>query len=119
MKSGHGRLRRMRTRPGSDVSTTATFSLRGLWATPRYRSNENFTSSAVTGSPLWNLTPLRSTNSYTSPSADILHDSARLGASGLPGIGFTTASWSAYSIMNGVITDGVSAGSNHAGASEM
>src|SRR5215470_2226140 len=49
----------------------------------------------------------------------MLHDSARLGAIGLPGIGFTTASCSAYSTMNGVITEGVSAGSNHVGASEM
>src|SRR5262245_56886233 len=49
----------------------------------------------------------------------MLHDSARLGAIGLPDIGFTTASCSAYSTMNGVITDGVSAGSNHVGASEM
>ena len=29
---------------------------------------ENFTSSAVTGSPLWNRTPLRRTNSYARPS---------------------------------------------------
>src|SRR5439155_5246918 len=49
----------------------------------------------------------------------MLHDSARLGAIGCPGNGFTTASCSAYSIMNGVMTDGVSAGSNHVGASEM
>src|SRR5689334_3427544 len=48
----------------------------------------------------------------------MVHDSARLGAIGWPGIGFKTASCSAYSIMNGVITDGVSAGSNHVGASE-
>ena len=39
------------------------------------------------------LTPLRSTNSYVSPSLDIVHDSARPGAHGLPGIGFTIASW--------------------------
>jgi hypothetical protein len=62
---------------------------------PRYRSNENFASSAVTGSPLWNFVPLRSTNSKTSPSADTLHDSARLGAMARPGIGFTSASCSA------------------------
>src|SRR5437764_15410977 len=49
----------------------------------------------------------------------MLHDSARLGAIGCPGNGFTTASCNAYSIMNGVMTDGVSAGSNHVGASEM
>src|SRR5882724_5895138 len=38
---------------------------------------------------------------------------------GCPGIGFTRASCIAYSIMNGVMTDGVSAGSNQVGASEM
>ena len=52
-----------------------------------------------------------------SPSFDIVHDSARLGAHGLPGIGFTSASWSAYSVRKGVITPGVSAGSNQVGAS--
>jgi hypothetical protein len=41
------------------------------------------------------LPPLRSTNSYASPSFDLVQDSARLDAQGLPGIGFTTASWSA------------------------
>jgi hypothetical protein len=41
------------------------------------------------------LTPLRSTNSYVSPSFEAVHDSARLGAQALPGIGFTSASWSA------------------------
>ena len=53
------------------------------------------------------------------PSGDTVHDSARLGASGLPGIGFTMASCSAYITMNGVMMPGVSAGSNHVGASEM
>jgi hypothetical protein len=53
-----------------------------------------------------------------SPSSDADHDSARLGASGLPGIGFTMASWSAYITMKGVIMLGVSAGSNHVGATE-
>src|SRR5438477_285533 len=37
----------------------------------------------------------------------------------LPGIGFTSASCSAYRIMNGVPIPGVSAGSNQVGASEM
>src|SRR5262245_19960776 len=57
-------------------------------------------------------------NSYTRPSLETVHDSARLGATVLSGIGFTSASCMAYSIMNGVITAGVSAGSNHVGASE-
>src|SRR5438445_5063476 len=90
--------------------------LRADAAVPRYRSNENFTSSAVTGSPLWNLTPLRSTNSYTRPSGDTVHDSARAGAMLLPGIGFTSASWVAERTMNGVPWI-VSAGSNHVGTS--
>jgi hypothetical protein len=64
-------------------------------AAPRYRSKENFTSSAVTGSPLWKRVPLRRTNSHTRPSFDMVHDSARLGALRLAGIGFTRASWSA------------------------
>jgi hypothetical protein len=62
---------------------------------PLYRSKENFTSSAVTGSPLWNRTPFRKKKSHVRPSFDIVHDSARLGAFRLPGIGFTSASWSA------------------------
>ena len=49
---------------------------------------------------------------------DRLHDSARLGAMALPGIGLTIASCSAYSTMNGVPMPGVSAGSNHVGASD-
>ncbi len=54
-----------------------------------------------------------------SPSFDCVHDSARLGVHALPGIGFTSASWSAYSIRKGVMTPAVSAGSNHVGASEI
>src|SRR5262245_23255239 len=46
------------------------------------------------------------------------HDSARLGANGLPGIGFTTASCSAEYTMYGVMIPGISAGSNQVGASE-
>ena len=70
-------------------------------------------------SPLWNFTPLRSVKSYTRPSGDICHDSARLGAAGFPGIAFTSASWIAYITMNGVMIPWVSAGSNHVGASEI
>ena len=69
-------------------------------------------------SPLWNFTPLRSVKSYTRPSGDICHDSARLGAVGFPGIALASASWSAYMTMNGVMIPSVSAGSNHFGASE-
>src|SRR5262249_51207412 len=47
------------------------------------------------------------------------HDSARLGVSGSPGMGFTMASCSAYITMKGVMIPGVSAGSNHVGANEM
>ena len=36
-----------------------------LRAGSRTRSKENLTSSAVSSSPLWNLTPLRSLNSQT------------------------------------------------------
>jgi hypothetical protein len=63
MKSGHGCLSRKRTRCVSTISTAATCAFRVLAAAPRYRSKENFTSSAVNGSPLWNRTPRRSTNS--------------------------------------------------------
>jgi hypothetical protein len=57
--------------------------------------NENFTSSAVTGSPLWKVGPLRSTNSYQLESSAAVHDSASEGANAWPGIGFTIASCSA------------------------
>jgi len=63
MKSGHGSFRWKRTRPGSTICTSRTRSCRSLAAAPLYRSNENFTSSAVTGSPLWNFTFFRRTNS--------------------------------------------------------
>src|SRR5438132_7122635 len=119
MKSGHGSFKWMRTRPGSTTWTSRTRSLKAFTPAPRYRSSENLTSSAVTGSPLWNFAPLRRTNSYARPSLETVHDSARLGARGSPGIGFTTASCSAYMIMNGVMIPGVSAGSNQVGASEM
>src|SRR5205823_12946937 len=48
---------------------------------------------------------------------ETLHDSARLGAMLLPGIGFTSASCSAYRRMKGVMRPGVSAGSKNVGAS--
>src|SRR5262245_47241439 len=47
----------------------------------------------------------------------MLHDSARLGVLMPPGIGFTSASCSAYKIMNGVISASVSAGSSQRVAS--
>src|SRR3989442_6987505 len=93
MKSGHGSLRWIRTRPGSTIWTSRTRSLSSFADAPRYRSNENLTSAAVTGSPLWNFTPRRITNSYVRPSFDAVHDSARLGVLLFPGIGFTSASW--------------------------
>ena len=43
------------------------------------RSTENFTSSAVRGSPLWNFTPLRSLNSHV-VSFSAFHDVARDGS---------------------------------------
>src|SRR5215813_9903109 len=119
MKSGQGSLSTKRIRPGSIIWISRTRSLRSLNPAPLYRSNENFTSSAVTGSPLWNFTPRRMTNSYVSPSFDWLHDSARLGVLGPAGIGFTSASWSAYSTMNGVMIPSVSAGSSQRDASVM
>src|SRR5262245_981192 len=50
MKSGHGSLKRKRTRWGSITSTPAIRALNGPEAAPRYRSMENLTSSAVRGS---------------------------------------------------------------------
>src|SRR5262249_27442465 len=79
---------------------------------------ENFTSSAVTSSLLWNFAPVRRTNSYVRASSDAVHDSARLGACGWPGIAFTMASCSAYITMKGIAVAAVSAGSNHVGAKE-
>ena len=66
---------------------------------------------------MWNFTPLRRTNSYVSPSFDCDHDSARLGVFSPPGIGFTSASWMAYSTMNGVMNASVSLGSSQRVAS--
>jgi len=51
-KSGHGSLRTKRTRLAPAACTSRTLSLSSLAPPPVYRSNENFTSSAVTGSPL-------------------------------------------------------------------
>ncbi|OLD69023.1 MAG: hypothetical protein AUF63_01615 [Candidatus Rokubacteria bacterium 13_1_20CM_70_15] len=63
MKSGHGCRRRKRTREASTASTETTRAFKVEAPAPLYRSNENFTSSAVRRSPLWNLTPLRRVNS--------------------------------------------------------
>ena len=63
--------------------------------------------------------PLRRTKSYVSPSFDWVHDSARLGVFQPAGIGFTSASWSAYRNMNGVMMPSVSAGSSQRDASVM
>src|SRR2546426_7260889 len=117
MKSGQGSLRWKRTRVGSTACTSRTRSLKSGAAAPRYRSKENFTSSAVTGSPLWNVTPLRSTKSHVRPSFDMLHDSARHGVLIPAGIGLTSASCSAYMTMNGVVSASVSPGSSHRDAS--
>src|SRR5215470_19400289 len=73
-------------------------------------------SSAVTGSPLWNLSPRRSLNSYTRPSGLSVHDSARLGPIFWLGSGRTSASWIAYSVPKGVIWGGALEGSNQVGA---
>jgi hypothetical protein len=69
--------------------------LKSFAVPPRYRSKKNFTSPGVTGSPLWNLTPGRRVKSTASPSLDMAHDSARLGADAAPGMGLRKASWSA------------------------
>src|SRR5688572_10776597 len=79
MKSGHGSLRTMRTRPASTTCTSRTRSLSVFAPEPLYRSNENFTSAAVTGSPLWNFAFFRMTNSYVRPSFESVNDSARHG----------------------------------------
>src|SRR2546426_3279673 len=116
MKSGQGAFRRKRTVSGSTISTTSTCPCSSLAPAPLYRSKLNFTSSAVTGSPLWNLRPRRSLNSYMSPSGLSVHDSARLLPIFCPDIGRTSASWSAYSIPKGVICGGAVDGSNQVGA---
>src|SRR6266404_5331502 len=67
-----------------------------------------FTCSAVKGSPLWNLSPSRSLNSYTSPSGLSVQDSARQGAMSLPGSGLIRASCRAYRNTNGVPIPGAS-----------
>src|SRR5437762_4637976 len=114
MKSGQGSCSTNRTVCGSTTATSLTFCLS---CAPLARPKLNLTSSAVNASPLWNLTSLRSLNSYTSLSGLSVQDSARLGVIRLPGIGFTRASCSAYIIQNGVRFPGpVSPGSSHAGA---
>ncbi len=62
MKSGHGSLRTKRTCVGETTWTSLTFSLSSVAEAPLYRSNENFTSSAVTGEPSWNFAFLRRVN---------------------------------------------------------
>src|SRR5262249_28714363 len=91
MKSGQASLRTKRTRFGATICTSFTLSLSSLAPLPLYLSNVNFTSSAVTGSPLWNLVPLRRRNSYVRPSLETVHDSARLGGLSPPGMGLTRA----------------------------
>ncbi len=51
-----------------------------------------------------------------SPSFETVHDSARLGVLSPAGIGFTTASWMAYSTMNGLMNASVSPGSSQRAA---
>src|SRR4030095_16369277 len=102
---------------GSTISTWRTWAFNSFDPAPLYRSKLNFTSSVVTGSPLWNLRSRRSLNSYTSPSGLSVHDSARLGdILPLPGSGRTSASWRAKRIPNGVIWGGEVDGSNQVGA---
>jgi len=62
MKSGHGSLRTKRTCVGETTWTSLTFSLSSVAEAPLYRSNENLTSSAVTGEPSWNFAFLRRVN---------------------------------------------------------
>src|SRR2546425_766548 len=116
MKSGQGSFKWKRTVRGSTISTCSTRVWNSLNPVPRYRSKLNFTSSAVTGSPLWNLRSRRSLNSYMSPSGLSVHDSARLLPIFCPGSGRTSASWSAYSMPKGVICGGAVDGSNQVGA---
>ena len=91
MKSGQGSWRWKRTRWGSTTVTSRTLSCRTFEPFARWKLN--FTSSAVKASPLWNLSPSRSLNSYERWSTLIVQDSARLGVMRLPGMGFTSASW--------------------------
>src|SRR2546426_9257392 len=115
MKSGQGAFRRKRTVSGSTISTTSTCPCSSLAPAPLYRSKLNFTASALTGSPLWNLRPRRSLNSCVNPSGLSVHDSAKLLPIFCPGSGRTSASCSAYSIPKGVIWGGAVDGSNQVG----
>src|SRR2546427_1580702 len=115
MKSGHGSLRTNRTVSGSMISTWRTRRFSSLAPAPLYRWKLNFTSSALTGSPLWNLRPRRSLNSYVNPSGLSVHDSAKLLPIFCPGSGRTSASCSAYSIPKGVIWGGAVDGSSQVG----
>src|SRR5581483_11680082 len=113
MKSGHGSFSTKRTTDGETIWTSFTLLFSSVALAPLYRSNVNFTSSAVTGVPSWNLTPLRMLNVYVRWSFDSDHDSARLGVMRPPGIGFTSASCTAYMTMYGVLNASASPGSSH------
>ncbi len=63
MNSSQGSFSTNRTLFGAATWISFTFAFRSPALLPLYRSKENFTSSGVTGSPLWNLVPFRSTNS--------------------------------------------------------
>src|SRR5919109_388614 len=99
MKSGHGSASWKRTRWRSTTVTSRTLSCNCL--APLARRKLNWTSSAVKGSPLWNLSPSRSLNSYTNPSGLSVQDSAKLLPICSPGKGRTSASWSACSAPKG------------------
>src|SRR5215813_11116583 len=116
MKSGHGSFSWKRIVSGSTISTCRTRAWSSVAPAPLYRSKLNFTSSVVTGSPLWNFRPRRSLNSYVSPSGLSVQDSAKLLAIFCPGSGLTRPSWRAWRTPKGVICGGAVDGSNHVGA---
>ena len=68
-RMGHGALVWMRTVWGSTTSAWLSgahgVAPRSLSLGSTMRSTVNFTASASTGSPLWNLAPLRNLNSQT------------------------------------------------------
>jgi hypothetical protein len=63
MKSGQGSFSTKRTRFGARTWISFTLSFRSFAPLPLYRSKLNFTSSAVTGSPVWKRAFFRMTNS--------------------------------------------------------
>ena len=79
---GNGLLVTIRTVNVSTTSTEVTSRKLPAWRLPslgsRRRSMLNFTASASSSSPLWNLTPLRSLNSHV-VGFTIFHDSASHG----------------------------------------